>query len=175
MLITIMITHVCVCRCADYFGTWADRMPFSLIDTPTARSVSKKYQGTKWTWWMTPHNLSCKLFFFFFFSDFVIWYLAVELWWMDKPDYKINCDYSMPHFFFPRELWRYFPESLASVAQLDAHPTGDQEVACPNPTRSATFYSGDWSWNIFYGHSLPSADSRRASVSFWQKNAHNTD
>ena len=28
--------------------------------------------------------------------------------------------------------------------------------------------------NIFYGHSLPSADSRRAIVSFWRKNVHNT-
>ena len=39
---------------------------------------------------------------------------------------------------------------------------------------SATFFRGDWSWNIFYGHSLPSADSRRAVVSFWRKNVHNT-
>ena len=31
-----------------------------------------------------------------------------------------------------------------------------------SPLRSATFFRGDWSWNIFYGHSLPSADSRRA-------------
>ena len=42
------------------------------------------------------------------------------------------------------------------------------------PLRSATFFHGDWSWNIFYGHSLPSADPRRAVVSFWQKNVHNT-
>ena len=42
------------------------------------------------------------------------------------------------------------------------------------PPRSATFFCGDWSWNIFYGHSLPSADSRRAVVSFWRKNVHNT-
>ena len=40
--------------------------------------------------------------------------------------------------------------------------------------RSATFFRGDWSWNIFYGHSLPSADSRRAVVSFWRKDVHNT-
>ena len=39
---------------------------------------------------------------------------------------------------------------------------------------SATFFHGDWSWNIFYGHSLPSTDSRRAVVSFWRKNVHNT-
>ena len=30
------------------------------------------------------------------------------------------------------------------------------------------------SWNIFYGHSLRSADSRKAVVSFWRKNVHNT-
>ena len=40
------------------------------------------------------------------------------------------------------------------------------------PPRSATFFHGDWSWNIFYGHSLPSADSRRAVVSFCRKNVH---
>ena len=34
------------------------------------------------------------------------------------------------------------------------------------PPRSATFFCGDWSWNIFYGHSLPSADSRRAFLIF---------
>ena len=39
-------------------------------------------------------------------------------------------------------------------------PTGDQEVA--------TSFRGDWPWNIFYGHSLPSAASRRAVVSFWR-------
>ena len=62
----------------------------------------------------------------------------------------------------------------ATVAQLDAHLTGDQEVAGKTPAGSATFFRGDLSWDIFYGHSLPSADSRRVVVSSWQKNAHNT-
>ena len=58
----------------------------------------------------------------------------------------------------------------ALVAQLDAHPTGDdQEVAS-----LTTFFLRDWSWKFFYGHSLPSTDLRRAVVSFWQKNVHNT-
>ena len=39
----------------------------------------------------------------------------------------------------------------------------------PGPT---TFFRGYYSWNIFYGHSVPSADSRRAAVSFWQKIVH---
>ena len=46
----------------------------------------------------------------------------------------------------------------ASVAELDARPTGDQEVAGSTPppsTGSATFFSLEiWSWNIFYDHSL---------------------
>ena len=58
----------------------------------------------------------------------------------------------------------------ASVAQLDARPTGDQEVAGLTPVESAIIFPGDWSWNIFYGHSLPSA-VQEGHVSFWQKNA----
>ena len=61
----------------------------------------------------------------------------------------------------------------ALVAQLDAR-TSDQEVACSTPAMSATFFHGDRSSDIFYGHSLPSTDSRRAIVSYWRKNVHNT-
>ena len=49
------------------------------------------------------------------------------------------------------------------MAQSDARPTGDQEAAGSIPVQSATFY----------GHSLPSFESRRAVVSFWRKNVHN--
>ena len=62
----------------------------------------------------------------------------------------------------------------ASVAQLDAPPTGDQEVAGLTLQGRATFFRGDWSWNTFYGHSLLFVDSRRAVDSFWRKNVHNT-
>ena len=57
-----------------------------------------------------------------------------------------------------------------SVAQLDLHPTGDQEVGVGFLPGPATFFHGDW--NIFYGHSLHSADWRRANASFWQKKVH---
>ena len=37
---------------------------------------------------------------------------------------------------------------------------------------SATFFRGNWSWNHFYGHSFPSADSSRAVVSCWRNDVH---
>ena len=79
------------------------------------------------------------------------------------------------HLFLGQQiLWEYaafshYPSLPASVAQLAAHPIGDQEVAGLTPIGSVTFFHGIWSRNIFYGHSLPSADSRRVVVSFWRK------
>ena len=37
----------------------------------------------------------------------------------------------------------YLTRETASVAKLDAHPTGDQEVAGSTPIGSATFFRGD--------------------------------
>ena len=54
-------------------------------------------------------------------------------------------------------------------ASVDARPTGDQEVAGSIPAGSAAFFRGDWSWHIFCGLSIPSADSKREVVSFWRK------
>ena len=62
----------------------------------------------------------------------------------------------------------------ASVAQLDARPTGDQKFEGSTSARSTTFFRGDSIMNIFYGHSLPFADWRRAVVRFWRKNVHRT-
>ena len=41
-----------------------------------------------------------------------------------------------------------------------------------SPLGLATSFRGDWSRNIFYNHSTPSADSRKAVVSFSRKNVH---
>ena len=63
----------------------------------------------------------------------------------------------------------------ASVAQLDAPSNWRPGGRGFNPhwDRQHSFME-IWSWNIFYGHFLPYADSRRAVVSFWRKNVHNT-
>ena len=91
--------------------------------------------------------------------------------------YKFSFGYNMVTIVFTSTVFAVYPSNSvmpASVAHLDRRPTGDQEVAGSTPARLATFFYGDWSWHIFYGHSLPSADLRRAIVSFWQKNVHNT-
>ena len=57
------------------------------------------------------------------------------------------------------------------MVQLDACPTGDQEVAGSIPYGSATFFGGDL---IINDQSLPVIDLKRAVVSFWRKNVHIT-
>ena len=62
----------------------------------------------------------------------------------------------------------------ASVALLDVLPTSDQDAAGSTPARSLKFFCGDLIMKYFLSRSLPPTDSRRAVVSFWQKNVHNT-
>ena len=57
----------------------------------------------------------------------------------------------------------------SSMALLDARLSGDQKFAGSSPTGWVTFFV---EIRFFYGHSLPSADSRRAVVSFWRKKVH---
>ena len=56
------------------------------------------------------------------------------------------------------------------MVQSDTRPTGNQEVAGfdPRRVRQHSFVEIDHfeDWNNFYGHSLPSADSRRIVVWF---------
>ena len=57
------------------------------------------------------------------------------------------------------------------VAQSGASLTANQGVAGSSPG-PATYFRGDLSWNNFYGHSPPSADSRRVDASFWRQCVH---
>ena len=55
------------------------------------------------------------------------------------------------------------------VARLDACLPGIQMVAGLIVLFGKTFFRQNWSWNHFCGHSLPTADSSRAVVSYWWK------
>ena len=72
-------------------------------------------------------------------------------------------------FLHPKDITAGLSGSVGCAVRLETRRSRVQ----PLP-RSATFFRGDGSWNIFYGHSLPSADSIRAVLSFWRKNVHNT-
>ena len=75
--------------------------------------------------------------------------------------------------FFPVCFFFFFEKKPVWVAQSDTHLTGDQEVAGLIPAGSDNILlSWRLIWNISYGHSLPSTDSRRAVVCFWRKHVH---
>ena len=57
----------------------------------------------------------------------------------------------------------------SSVARLDVHLTGDQEIAGSNPTGLATFFCGDLIIETFPMVFLP-GDLRRTVVNSWLKN-----
>ena len=61
-----------------------------------------------------------------------------------------------------------------SVAQLDAPSDWRPGGRGFNPRRGRQHSFVEIDHEIFSSHSLPSADSRRAVVGFWQKNMHNT-
>ena len=61
---------------------------------------------------------------------------------------------------------------LGRLAQSGANLTVNKRVACSSGG-PATFFCWDLVMKKkFYNHSHPSADSRRAVVSYWQKNGH---
>ena len=58
-----------------------------------------------------------------------------------------------------------------------AHSTIKSESDCRSrghefDPRLAPYFHEDWSWNVFYGLSPPSTDSRRVGVSYKQKYVH---
>ena len=62
--------------------------------------------------------------------------------------------------------WRVVKPQHNQMAPFDVPPTGDQEVAGSIPAGSEIDHE------IF--SMVPSAVSRKAVVSFWRKNVHNT-
>ena len=75
-----------------------------------------------------------------------------------------QCPVCLPQYTICRPRWLSWMR----------RPTGDQEVAGSTPAKVGNILSWRLIMKYFYGHSLPSADSRRAVVSFWRKNVHNT-
>ena len=73
--------------------------------------------------------------------------------------------------FRPGYVYIYMP---ASMAQLDAPSDWRPGGRGFNPRRGRQHSFVEIDHEIFYGHSLPSAVSRRAVVSFWRKNVHTT-
>ena len=67
----------------------------------------------------------------------------------------------MPVVFSVTISWPGF--TVESVAHLTADPGVQARI----PAKPCNL-QGEWSCNNFYGHSLPSADSRRAVVSYWR-------
>ena len=67
--------------------------------------------------------------------------------------------------------WMHFQKGgrPALMAQLDVQLV-IMRLRLWSPPGLVTVFHGDWSWNIFYGYSIRSANSRRAVVSVWQNN-----
>ena len=71
-------------------------------------------------------------------------------------------------------MGNYHQFIMALLTQLDERPTGDQEVAGSTPARSAAFLGGDLIMKYFLWSFSPFRWFKKAVVSFWQKNVHNT-
>ena len=88
----------------------------------------------------------------------------------------LNCNIGMLTVFtlniMTLKLLTILVLKLASVAQLDARPTGVRSLRVRHTAGSVIFCRGDLSWNIFYGHFLLFADSKRTVVSFWRRTVH---
>ena len=71
-------------------------------------------------------------------------------------------------------LMKLHTKKPASVAQLDAPLTGDQEVVGSTPAEIGNILSWRLIMKYFLWSFSPFADSRKAAVSFWWKKVHNT-
>ena len=94
------------------------------------------------------------------------------IWFMNCPkkyqEFFIDWQLFLISHWWIHELFmdKYFMNSslpeLALVAQLNVCPTGDQVVTGSTPAEVGNILSWRLIMKYFYGHSLPSPDSRRA-------------
>ena len=118
-------------------------------------------------------------FFFFFFNNIVIYYSETEeaRWKLYTDTEKIfprsSAPKRIPLNFTTGTYWS-FSQNLKGclVAWSSAHPPNIQMVMGSILQSGRTFFRGDWPWNHYYGHSLLTAGSSRAVVSYWQKDVH---
>ena len=78
-------------------------------------------------------------------------------------------------------LWWLYSQDLSvfvmcvngTVARSDARPPCMRMVSGSIiESGPAIFFRWDWSWNHFYGHPLPTAESSRAVASYWRKDVY---
>ena len=115
----------------------------------------------------TGHNASHKRITLLRYES---WYKASHMW-TTKTQISLHiCPILSTSLLFTSQDYR-IPTGImpGAVAWSDAHPLvyGQSQV---QSSCQATFFHGVRSWNNLYGHPLPSADSRRAVVSYWRKN-----
>ena len=79
------------------------------------------------------------------------------------------CRLIMKYFLQSFPPFRWFKKgSCQFLVQIDHEIIFTVILSLPLNLGGQLSVSGaDWSWNTFYSHSLPSAESRRAVVSFW--------
>ena len=100
---------------------------------------------------------------------YLLWSWSMILWLC------LEAGFLWPELLFYLSESSTFVRGLPFTLPLCSHPfPGYLFYFCLAYHPLSSFFRGDWSWNFFNGHSLLSADSRRAVVSFWRKNVHNT-
>ena len=100
-------------------------------------------------------------------------------WFLQKPtDLDLYCLQRQDISGFSRTRVNKFAEWMANSVDPDQmlhFSMSDLALHCFLKNMSShQGFCRDWSWKIFCCHSLPSDESRRAVVSFWLKNVHNT-
>ena len=128
------------------------------------------WKGAHWCWC---RPCTCMLMKILDYD--IIWYTLIFSFIYSRLSLTRSPRDSLKNFeiSISRHIWDKKSQLRPRWLSWMRRPTGDREVAGSTPAEVGNFFCGDGSCNIFCSHSLPSADLRRAVVSFWQKNVHN--